>query len=268
MDARTVRRCPKCGYEYESWVEICPDCGVAVDTVEPVNAVPGVLGPDEDPHWTVVMNAPNAIIGNFLLSQLKDAGIPALMQRAPSADIAQFTGFDFVPQILRVPRDRVDDARDVLDSRSDVSSSGYLWNTGLAQDPTTADEDGAAEVQTDDAGGGWRTLPTEDDVRARQQVRRWHGAADEEGWEYEDERPGMVQVEGYSEADPRQPVRRPGYDDYDYPYGDPYSSDADWYKTKWARIVYGILIAALTIPFIFQLLQQLGNMLGDFGGRR
>ena len=262
-----VRRCPKCGYEYESWVEICPDCGVAVESVQrPRGGVPA-LDPNEDPHWTVVMNVPNAIIGNFLVSQLKDAGIPVLMQRAPSADIAQFTGFDFVPQVLRVPRDRVDEAREVLDSRSDVSSAGYLWNTGLDRDPGFIEGEGA-EVETDDATGAWRMLPTEDDVRARQQVRRWHGAVDDEGWEYEDDSPRMTQVEGYYEAEPRRLPRRSDYDDYNYPYDDPYSSDGDWYKTKWARIVYGILIAALTIPFIFQLLQQLGNILGGFGSGR
>ena len=78
----------------------------------------------------------------------------------------------------------------------------------------------------------------------------------------------MTQVEGYYEAEPRRLPRRSDYDDYNYPYDDPYSSDGDWYKTKWARIVYGILIAALTIPFIFQLLQQLGNILGGFGSGR
>jgi hypothetical protein len=263
MEAETVRRCPNCGYEYEDWVEICPDCGVAVETVARPNGDRSVLSPDEDPQWTEVMNAPNAIIGNFLMSQLKDAGIPALMQRAPSADIAQFSGFDFVPQIIRVPRDRVDDARAVLDSRSDVSPGGYLWNTGLEMGESEAET-----LETDDPAGAWRLLPTEDDVRARQQVRRWHGAVDDEGWEYEDEHATMTQVEGYSAADPRRGARRPDYDDYDYPYDDPYSSNDDWYKTKWARIVYGILIAALTIPFIFQLLQQLGNILGDFGGGR
>jgi hypothetical protein len=265
MEAELVRRCPKCGYEYESWVEICPDCGVAVETVEIPKAEPGALGPDEDPHWTVVMNAPNAIIGNFLLSQLKDAGIPALMQRAPSADIAQFTGFDFVPQVLRVPRDRVDEARGVLDSRSDVSSSGYLWNTGWEQDAGAADEGEAVELETDDLAGEWRRLPTEDDVRARQQVRRWHGAVDEEGWEYEDEQPGMTQIAGYASEGPRR-TANPREDAY-YDYVEDYS-DGDWYKGKWARIVYGILIAALTIPFIFQLLQQLGDILGGFGGGR
>jgi hypothetical protein len=265
METEVVRRCPKCGYEYESWVEICPDCGVAVETVERKAAAPGLLDPNEDPHWTIVMNAPNAIIGNFLMSQLKDAGIPVLMQRAQSADIAQFTGFDFVPQVLRVPQDRVDDAREVLDSRSDVSSSGYLWNTGLEQSETVEAGDGV-EVETDDPGGAWRLLPTEDDVRARQQVRRWHGAVDDAGWEYEDEDPMVAPVAGNAPDEVRRRVSRRDEDAY-YDYVEDYSGD-DWYKGKWARIVYGILIAALTIPFIFQLLGQLGNILGGFGGGR
>jgi hypothetical protein len=262
MEAEVVRRCPQCGYEYESWVEICPDCGVAVETVERPPTVPGLLDPDEDPHWTIVMNAPNAIIGNFLMSQLKDAGIPVLMQRAQSADIAQFTGFDFVPQVLKVPRDRVAEARDVLDSRSDVSAGGYLWNTGLEE----AAEGAGVEVETDDPVNAWRLLPTEDDVRARQEVRRWHGATDDEGWEYEDEQQDLTPVRGYAPDDLRRRESRREEDAY-YDYVENYSGD-DWYRGKWARIVYGILIAALTIPFIFQLLQQLGNILGGFGGGR
>ncbi len=257
MEAEVVRRCPKCGYEYESWVEICPDCGVAVETVGRTPEGPGVLGADEDPHWTIVMNTPNSIIGNFLKSQLEDAGIPVLMQRAQSADIAQFTGFDFVPHVLLVPRSKVQEARDVLDSRSDVSSSGYLWNSGLEQDAGAAVEGEALKLETDDPAGAWRKLPTEDDERARQQVRRWHGAVDEEGWEFEDEIPEARPA--YEEPE-RRAAGRPQYADYEYDY----YSGGDWYKGKWARIVYGILIAALTVPFIFQLLAQLGDI---FGGR-
>jgi hypothetical protein len=231
-----------------------------VEAVERVPAGPGALGADEDPHWTIVMNTPNSIIGNFLKSQLEDAGIPVLMQRAQSADIAQFTGFDFVPHVLLVPRDKVDEARSMLDSRSDVSSSGYLWNSGWEQDEGAAHESEAVELETDDRAGAWRKLPTEDDVRARQQVRRWHGAVDEEGWEYEDEvaerRPAYEEPERHAAA-------RREYADYEYDY----YSGGDWYKGKWARIVYGILIAALTIPFIFQLLSQLGDIFGGGDGR-
>src|SRR5262245_22584536 len=95
MSTNVHHFCPNCGYEYEPWVEICPDCGVLVETAEDKGVQPrfemikGKLDPNEDPHWTVVTNLPNAIMGSLIKSQLEDAGIPVLMQRAPSADIAQ-----------------------------------------------------------------------------------------------------------------------------------------------------------------------------------
>src|SRR6187399_3197451 len=90
MSANRRHQCPECGYEYEPWVEICPDCGVLVEDVvdDEGRRKSALLGRDEDPHWKVVTNVPNAIIGSLLKSQLEDAGIPVLMRRSASADIA------------------------------------------------------------------------------------------------------------------------------------------------------------------------------------
>src|SRR5690348_4397921 len=96
--------CPNCGYEYQPWVEVCPDCGTTLKKTEPrLKMIKGELDPEKDPRWTEVTNVPNAIIGNFMKSQLEDAGIPVLMMRAGSADIAEFSHNDFVPQVLLVP---------------------------------------------------------------------------------------------------------------------------------------------------------------------
>ncbi|MEO5952209.1 MAG: hypothetical protein ABIQ44_07070, partial [Chloroflexia bacterium] len=144
MSANKRHQCPKCGYEYEQWVEICPDCGVLIEEFEEGKSgrKGATLGRDEDPHWMVVTNVPNAIIGNLLKDQLEDAGIPVLMRRSASADIAQFSGNDFVPQDLLVPANRETEARQLLDSSSDIVSGPPYWGGGY---------EGDSEEEWDDA---------------------------------------------------------------------------------------------------------------------
>src|SRR5206468_447316 len=78
--------------------------------------VKGKLEADKDPRWTIVTNVPNAIIGTFIKSQLEDSGIPVLMFRSRSVDIAEFSHNDFVPQDLLVPMEHLRDARLLINS--------------------------------------------------------------------------------------------------------------------------------------------------------
>jgi hypothetical protein len=270
MAIEEIRMCPNCGYEYESWVEICPDCGTLVETVprDPkVEVIPGALDPGEDPRWTVVTNVPNAIIGNFLKTQLQDAGIPVLMERSPSADIAFFSHNDFVPYDLRVPLHMVAEARRILDSRPDRSAGAPYWGTGLDEDePEEPEYNPFASFETQSPSSnlpeGWHMLPTERDLRARQQHQRSHGA-DTGDW---------YRSDSTARASDKKPLIAPEEDEYeqdDEPleidkerfsgYYDPYEDEGLSGRTNWVRIVYGILIAALTLPFILQLLQQIAT---------
>ncbi|MEO6456768.1 MAG: hypothetical protein ABIO92_00625, partial [Chloroflexia bacterium] len=76
MTPERANVCPGCGYEYESWVEVCPDCNLRVELRSEPEKKPQPFEPGEDPQWTVVANVPNAIIGAFIKSQLEDADIP------------------------------------------------------------------------------------------------------------------------------------------------------------------------------------------------
>jgi hypothetical protein len=276
IEHQATHICPQCGYEYEPWIEICPDCGVLVETVEadiaPKSSRKG-FGPDEDPHWTVVTNVPNAIIGNLIKNQLEDAGIPVLMQRSPSADIAQFSYNDYVPQDLRVPLHMVEDARRLLDSRPDPGVGAPYWYDD-ADDGNEVDEEADLErpfTAFDTPGGtmpeGWTMLPTERDSRTRDRFRRTHGSV--EGWyrsdigsaseahERSQARSGATNAQGEYDIDEEpleadkvrfsQPYEREYYDEA---YGGSGPS-------KWVRIFYGILLLAISLPFLFQLLQQI-----------
>ncbi|HEY0072407.1 MAG TPA: hypothetical protein VGE04_20800, partial [Chloroflexia bacterium] len=74
------------------------------------------MGVDEDPRWTVVTNVPNVIIGSLIKDQLQDAGIPVYMLRSSSADIGQFSHYDYAPHDIRVPFNRVREARSLIDA--------------------------------------------------------------------------------------------------------------------------------------------------------
>lgn len=291
MERAQPHKCPKCGYEYEAWVEACPDCGVPIETVErqpqvevheQTQARRGALDPGDEPRWTVVTNLPNAIIGNLIKDQLEDAGIPVLMQRAPSADIAQFSYNDYVPQDLRVPYDRLEDARRILDSRPDKSVGAPYWESGFEEfEPEEGNESKPYDLFDNDrdtvnpgSNGlpeGWSMLPSEGNIRARegyQRRRSGEQSGDSEAWyrsdaaraggvrdvnlgvgQYEfNEEPLEVDKERFS-----RPIEREDWGGYR-------DDRDDWSgPSKWTRLIYGILLLVLSLPFIFQILQQIAS---------
>ena len=175
-------RCPTCGYEYQAWVKVCPDCGSPIEARPGLELIKGKLDPSEDPRWTIVTNVPNAILGTFIKSQLEDAGIPVLMFRSRSADIAEFSHNDYVPQDLLVPLHRAREARRLIDSAPGNDYGPYEWEEEPEEpaDLEAGDESQAGDLSREtqpppsSLPDGWHMLPSEADLRARQQVRRVH----------------------------------------------------------------------------------------------
>jgi hypothetical protein len=235
----------------------------------------GGIDPNEDPRWTVVTNVPNAIIGNVIKSQLEDAGIPVFMQRSPSADIAYFSHNDYVPHDLRVPFRMVDDARRILDSGPDHGPGSPYWDGDMGYEEEDWEE--TEQPPFSPLGGppgnlpeGWTLLPTESDLRASRHYRPSH--SDAEGWYRSDtvggyafgkggaaEQPAHDYDEEPLEADKARYSRPYEREYYDEAYG---SSD----RSKWIRIIYGILLLVMSLPFLLQLLQQIASFL-SFGHR-
>jgi hypothetical protein len=256
MENPTKRICPTCGYEYESWVEVCPDCGTPIESRPRLEVVKGGIDPNADPQWTVVTNVPNAIIGNLIKSQLEDAGIPVLMLRSSSADIAYFSHNDYVPHDLRVPRHLVREARRLIDSAPGDDYGPRPWPGVFDEDEEDVAEGGENQYtfrngdgSTRDLPEGWTMLPTESDIKARQEVRRTHGEA-LRGWYWSDHT-------GPGDSDAQSGYGEDGDEEYEYEDNPSYSGEG-WYKpSRWVMIFYGILITAISLPFIFQLLEQL-----------
>ncbi|HEX8599369.1 MAG TPA: hypothetical protein VF952_12735 [Chloroflexia bacterium] len=269
MSTESRRVCPSCGYEYEQWVEVCPDCNTPVG-MQPakLEMVRGQLGDDEDPRWTVVTNVPNAILGDLIKNQLEDAGIPVVMMRSPSADIAHFSHNDYVPHDIRVPFSMLREARQLVDSPPGGNLVEQDWQDSNAEGEEAGGED---EEQRRGLPQGWSVLPTESDVRARQMLRRSMGKPPED-WYWSDgkRRSGAAEGEGegeggsfwqqtYDRSATGPSFRRKDEMVFEDEYEDytPYRNDDPYAPSKWVRWFYAILMLAISLPFIFQLLQTL-----------
>jgi hypothetical protein len=169
----------------------------------------------------------------------------------------------------------VEDARRIVDSGTDRDPGAPYWGSDLDEqgEDERADEDDDYRPPFASFGGstsnlpeGWSLLPTEQDLHARHLYRPTH--SDAEGW-YKLNAPGETSFgrggaaaekpeydfdEEPLEADKirfSQPGRREYYDEA---YG---SSD----RAKRIRIIYGILLAAMSVPFFIQLMQQIASFL-------
>jgi hypothetical protein len=259
MASEKTKLCPKCGYEYEPWVEQCPDCGEQLQAAEPrLRVIKGELDPDKDPRWTQVTNVPNAIIGNFLKSQLEDAGIPVIMRRSNSVDIAEFSHNDFVPQDILVPLHQVREARRLIDSPPGDEYGPHFPDEydSQGEDGSTSDEPDSS--QENNLPPGWAMLPTEADLSARQQVRRSHGEA-VKGWYWSDERPLYEEKQSTAEYAREEPEQEYFDDRYEYDAPGGYNSG----PSRWIRLMYAILLLVLSLPFILQILGQIWAILGN-----
>ena len=266
MNTEAKWACPSCGYEYEDWVEVCPDCDAPLQ-LQPgkVEVGRGELGDDEDPRWTVVTNVPNAIIGNLIKNQLQDAGIPVLMMRSSSADIGQFSHNDYVPHDIRVPLSKVGEARRFVDSPPGGNLVEREWEELHAEVEEVGEENREEGPVRGGLPEGWSVLPTEVDMRARQMLKRSMGQP-REGWYWSGRRDredvaASPQWRGmYEGADAGPGFRRKAagrYEDDEYEDYTSYGNSDPYAPNKWVRWFYAILLLTMSLPFMFQLIQTL-----------
>lgn len=251
-------RCPQCGYEYEPWVEVCPDCNVPVRQMQeeaPIEHSNPALGEGDDPQWTVAANVPNAIIGSLIKSQLEDAGIPVIMMRSRSADIAEFSHNDYVPQDIRVPAHLRELARQLIYATPDT-----LPFTDDSYEDDEQPDDNAPPYRSS-LPEGWSLLPGEEEMRSRRELTAGRGETPRE-WYWSDEHPQEAaahEPESQREEEPVWDWRTELGNANRHARGAS-GDDHEWPKTqKWIRVLYGIMLLAITLPFLLQLLEQLAR---------
>jgi len=75
-----MRFCPRCRYEFQDWVKVCPDCGVAL--VEKLSAPPGRQPKLEkhDEPLVHIATAPDELMANMWAGILEQEGIHPLLK--------------------------------------------------------------------------------------------------------------------------------------------------------------------------------------------
>lgn len=263
MMAKGSNKCPRCGYEYESWVEVCPDCNVPVRLVmneAEVEHDNPALGEGDNPQWAIAANVPNAIIGSLIKSQLEDAGIPVIMMRSRSADIAEFSHNDYVAQDIRVPGHLREQARQLIYAAPD--------NLHLLDIPQADEEDtdSGSNPYKSNLPEGWTLLPDEGDMRERREMVAGRGETPSE-WYWSDERRQDSLAAADMPADMPQentPVidwrSQQGHMARENPFENEMFKDEEWPKPqKWIKVLYGVMLLAITLPFILQLFEGLAR---------
>jgi hypothetical protein len=168
-----------------------------------------------------------------------------------------------------VPYDRVQEARQLIDSAPGDRYGTPGWSPGDDDDFSRFEqsEDGGRVTEDGVPNGtpaeAWTILPTEADLTHLQQVRRTHGDSLRE-WYWEDGKSGGSH---YPNGGPT-----PSYEDDHIPelvrprersrYADPEYSEGWAPSPPWVKIVYGVLIAVVSLPFIASIFGQLAAFFG------
>jgi hypothetical protein len=101
--------CPECRDEFEDWVEVCPDCNVAL--VDELPALPERETSDEP--LVHIATAPNEAIANMWAGILEEDGIRCLL-KGGGLQAAMYASPLSVPYEIYVLESEADTASEIL----------------------------------------------------------------------------------------------------------------------------------------------------------
>ena len=106
--------CPKCRDEFQDWVEVCPDCGVAL-----VDELPAPPKPPKkegfDDRIMRIATAPNEAVAHIWAGILEEEGIPCLLQ-SPYLQSSMYSVFSNQPYLIYVLKTNAHRAKKLLSS--------------------------------------------------------------------------------------------------------------------------------------------------------
>lgn len=105
--------CPKCRDEFQDWVKVCPDCGVAM--VEKLPPLPAKTKQEKrDEELVHIATAPNEAIANIWAAALEEHGIRCLVKGANLRAAMYFLPFNMQCEI-HVLASEAKRAKEILD---------------------------------------------------------------------------------------------------------------------------------------------------------
>ena len=98
--------CPKCRYEYQPKIRVCPDCGSQL-----VDHLPHEEdNTPRDAHFVPLPNLPGRVYAEMVKGVFEERGIPCYIRAAGVADAYQFPGTTPLDGVqLFVPEDRYEE---------------------------------------------------------------------------------------------------------------------------------------------------------------
>lgn len=184
--------------------------------------------------WVLLTTAPNEIMATLLRSQLADAGIPALVKMGAAVDNGEFINNAWVMRSVWVQAREVERAREVLN---------FYHGDG----PLNAEMD-----EDDEEYGG------ADDERGRT-ANRWRESERSPKYELP-----WLPTEHYEDRDmvaANASVDEQGHSRYA-------GQDRSLMQRPWLRWFSFLLLLVWVLPYLLELLGQIGkNLAGIFGGR-
>ena len=132
--------CPKCGAEYVEGKEHCPDCDV--------DLVPEPTDPHAAEEQITILETSNSTLIPVIKSVLAANEIPyttegeAMMNLFPSEALGALLHQSAGELVIKVPKSRVQEARDLLDTHAEIEMPDELRSDSEAGDSGAAAEDG------------------------------------------------------------------------------------------------------------------------------
>ena len=105
--------CPKCSGEFQNWVQVCPDCGIALVDKLPRPPAPKPKAKLSKEPLVYIATAPNEPLARMWAGILEDEGIDSLV-KSIDLSAAWYMPFNYSNNEIHVLASQAEKAREIL----------------------------------------------------------------------------------------------------------------------------------------------------------